>query len=99
MAEACERAKIKPPINFHALTGILTASHAVMNGVPLSSWPKTWATPTRAWWKSIYGHLAPSYIADAIREGAQTFGGSRRSNVTGSVVCDEPSRSRAELPP
>ena len=28
----------------------------------------------RAWSRRVYGHLAPSYVADAIRSGAPTYG-------------------------
>ena len=73
MAEASERAKIKPPINFHGLRHTW-ASLAVMNGVPLLVVAKNLGHSDTRMVEKHYGHLAPSYIADAIRAGAPKFG-------------------------
>jgi integrase len=73
MADACRRAKIDPPINFHALRHTW-ASLATMNGVPLLIVAKNLGHSDTRMVEKHYGHLAPSYIADAIRAGAPRFG-------------------------
>ena len=71
--EACERARINPPINFHGLRHTW-ASLAVMNGmVPMVVARNLGHTDTRMVEKH-YGHLAPSYVADAVRKSAPRFG-------------------------
>ncbi|WP_249166350.1 site-specific integrase [Bradyrhizobium sp. JYMT SZCCT0428] len=71
IAEACELAKIKPA-NFHVLRHTW-ASHAVMNRVPLMVVAKNLGHSTTKMVEKHYGHLAPSYVADAIRAGAPRF--------------------------
>jgi len=73
MIEACERARIKPRISFHVLRHTW-ASLAVMNGVPLLVVAKNLGHADTRMVEKHYGHLAPSYIADAIRAGAPRFG-------------------------
>jgi integrase len=73
IAEASARAKISPPISFHALRHTY-ASLAVMNGVPLLVVAKNLGHADTRMVERHYGHLAPSYIADAIRAGAPRFG-------------------------
>jgi len=73
IAGACQRAKIEPPINFHALRHTW-ASLATMNGVPLLIVAKNLGHSDTRMVEKHYGHLAPSYIADAIRAGAPRFG-------------------------
>jgi integrase len=73
MAAACERAKIRPPIGFHGLRHTW-ASHAVMNGVPLLVVAKNLGHADARMVERHYGHLAPSFVADAIRAGAPRFG-------------------------
>ena len=73
MLEACRRAQIDPPINFHALRHTW-ASLATMNGVPLLIVAKNLGHTDTRMVEKHYGHLAPSYIADAIRAGAPRFG-------------------------
>jgi integrase len=73
MAEACRRAKIAPGVNFHGLRHTW-ASHAVMNGVPLMVVSRNLGHSDTRMVEKHYGHLAPSYIADAIRAGAPRFG-------------------------
>jgi integrase len=73
MAAACERAKIRPPISFHGLRHTW-ASLAAMNGVPLLVVAKNLGHADTRMVEKHYGHLAPSYIADAIRAGAPRFG-------------------------
>ena len=65
MLEACRRAKIDPPINFHALRHTW-ASLATMNGVPLLIVAKNLGHTDTRMVEKHYGHLAPSYIAEAI---------------------------------
>src|SRR5665213_1315581 len=73
MADACVRAKIKPAIGFHGLRHTW-ASLAVMAGVPLLVVAKNLGHSDTRMVEKHYGHLAPSYIADAIRAGAPKFG-------------------------
>ena len=70
---ASARAGIKPAVNFH-MTRHTYASHAVMNGVPLLVVAKCLGHSDTRLVERVYGHLAPSYIADAIRAGAPRFG-------------------------
>jgi integrase len=72
MAEAVERAKITPAISFHILRHTW-ASHAVMNGVPLMVVAKNLGHADTRMVEKHYGHLAPSYITDAIRTGAPRY--------------------------
>ena len=71
--EACERARIEPAANFHALRHTY-ASHAVMNGAPLLVIAKNLGHSDTRMVEKHYGHLADSYIADAIRKAAPRFG-------------------------
>ncbi len=73
MAEACKRARIKPPASFHCLRHTY-ASHAIMNGAPLLVVAKNLGHSDTRMVEKHYGHLAPSFIADAIREAAPRFG-------------------------
>ena len=73
MADACERAKIDPTIGFHGLRHTW-ASHAVMNGVPLLVVAKNLGHSDTRMVERHYGHLAPSYVTDVIRENAPKFG-------------------------
>ena len=73
MAKACERAKIKPPISFHSLRHSW-ASLAVMAGVPLLVVARNLGHADARMVEKHYGHLAQSYIVDAIRVGAPRFG-------------------------
>ena len=81
MIEACERAKIKPRVSFHALRHTY-CSHAVMNGAPLLVVAKNVGHADTRMIERLYGHLAPSYIADAIRAAVPKFGGITPGNVT-----------------
>ena len=73
MREACERANLKPPIGFHGLRHTW-ASLSVMAGVPLMVVARNLGHTDTRMVEKHYGHLAPSYIADAIRAGAPKFG-------------------------
>ena len=73
MAAAVKRARITPSISFHGLRHTW-ASLAVMNGVPPMVVAKNLGHRDTRMVEKHYGHLAPSYIADAIRAGAPRFG-------------------------
>lgn len=73
MREASKRAKITPAINFHALRHTW-ASLAVMNHVPLMVVARNLGHADTRMVEKHYGHLAPSFVADAIRAGAPRFG-------------------------
>jgi integrase len=73
MKAAVARAKISPPITFHSLRHTW-ASLAVMNGVPPMVVAKNLGHRDTRMVEKHYGHLAPSYIADAIRACAPRFG-------------------------
>jgi integrase len=73
MTEACKRAKIAPPVSFHVLRHTW-ASLAVMAGAPLMVVARNLGHADTRMVERHYGHLAPSYIADAIRAAAPKFG-------------------------
>jgi integrase len=73
MAEACARAKIEPPANFHCLRHT-HASHVVMAGAPLLVIAKNLGHADTRMVEKHYGHLSASYVADAIRKAAPRFG-------------------------
>jgi integrase len=73
MIEACKQAKIRPPVSFHILRHTW-ASLAVMAGAPLMVVARNLGHADTRMVERHYGHLAPSYIADAIRAAAPKFG-------------------------
>jgi integrase len=73
MKEACDRAKIEPPANFHALRHTY-ASLTIMNGAPLMVVGRNLGHADTRMVEKHYGHLAPSYVANAIRAAAPRFG-------------------------
>jgi integrase len=73
MIEACKRARITPPASFHILRHTW-ASLAVMAGAPLMVVARNLGHSDTRMVEQHYGHLAPSYIADAIRAAAPKFG-------------------------
>jgi integrase len=73
MQAANEHAKLDPPISFHTLRHTW-ASHAVMNGVPLIIVAKNLGHKDTRMVERVYGHLAPSYVTDAIRAGGPKYG-------------------------
>jgi integrase len=77
---ALARAKITPPITFHGLRHTY-ASLAVMNGVPLMVVAANLGHADTRMVERHYGHLARSYVAEAIRAGAPTFGTVAVTNV------------------
>jgi site-specific recombinase XerD len=78
--EACERAKIKPPASFHVLRHTY-ASHLVMNGAPLPVLARNLGHSDTRMAEKHYAHLAPSYVADAIRAAAPALGLKTTTNV------------------
>ena len=80
MIEATKRAHIAPPISFHGLRHTW-ASLAVMNGVPLLVVAKNLGHADTRMVEKHYGHLAPSYVREAIRAGAPQFGAVEQTNV------------------
>ena len=71
--EACKHAGIDPPLNFHALRHTW-ASLSVMGGMPLMVVAKNLGHADTRMVERHYGHLAPSYVAEAVRKHAPTFG-------------------------
>jgi integrase len=71
--EACKRARIDPPLNFHALRHTW-ASLSVMGGMPLLVVARNLGHADTRMVERHYGHLAPSYVADAVRKHAPRFG-------------------------
>lgn len=73
MKEACERGSIDPPASFHVLRHTY-ASLTIMNGAPLMVVARNLGHADTRMVERHYGHLAQSYIADAIRAAAPRFG-------------------------
>ena len=73
MREASERASIAPAVNFHVCRHSF-ASHSVMGGAPLLVVAQALGHADTRQIEKHYGHLAPSYAADAIRKAAPTYG-------------------------
>jgi integrase len=73
MAKACKCAKIEPEISFHVLQHTW-GSLAVMAGVPLLVVARNFGHADTRMVEKHYGHLAPSYIVDAIRASGPRFG-------------------------
>lgn len=80
MRAACERAKIEPPANFHCLRHTY-ASLTVMGGAPLLVVARNLGHSDTRMVERHYGHMAASYVADAIRAAVPTFGIVADSNV------------------
>jgi integrase len=80
MARACQCANIDPPISFHGLRHTY-ASLSVMAGVPLLVLAKNLGHRDSKMIEMHYGHLAATYVTEAIRAGAPRFGIVADSNV------------------
>jgi integrase len=80
MHEAVTHAKITPPISFHGLRHTW-ASLAAMNEVPLMVVAQNLGHADTRMVEKHYGHLAPSYVAEAIRAGAPRFGEQEEATV------------------
>jgi integrase len=73
MIEASQKAKIKPRVSFHILRHTF-ASLSVMNGMPLMVVAKNLGHSDTRMVEKHYGHLSPSYVAEALRKSAPRFG-------------------------
>ena len=73
MQEACARAGIDPPASFHTMRHTW-ASLTIMGGAPLMVVARNLGHADTRMVEKHYGHLAPSYVADAIRAAAPRFG-------------------------
>jgi integrase len=73
MRKASERAGITPAVNFHVSRHTF-ASHAAMNGAPLLVVAQALGHTDTRMVEKHYGHLAPSYAAEAIRKAAPRYG-------------------------
>jgi integrase len=80
MIEACKNARIEPRISFHGLRHTW-ASHAVMGGIPLMIVARNLGHVDTRMVEKHYGHLAPSFVTDAIRNNGPRFGQVEVSNV------------------
>ena len=80
MDRANAAAKLSPPIVFHGLRHTY-ASLCVMNGVPLMVVAANLGHTGVGMVSKHYGHLAPSFVTDAIQRGAPRFGTVEPTNV------------------
>jgi integrase len=92
MRSACARARITPAVSFHALRHTW-ASLAAMNGVPLMVVAKNLGHADTRMVEKHYGHLAPSYVADAIRAGAPRFAGTETPSSVVPMPVGKPKRT------
>ena len=92
MRAACARARITPPVSFHALRHTW-ASLAAMNGVPLMVVAKNLGHADTRMVEKHYGHLAPSYVVDAIRAGAPRFAGTDTPSTIVPMPTGKPKRT------
>lgn len=81
MKEACENAKINPPVGFHALRHTW-ASLAVMNAMPLMVVARNLGHKDTRMVERHYGHLSAAYVDDMIRASAPRFGAVESSTIT-----------------
>ena len=72
MREACEAAKIAPPVSFHCLRHSF-ASLAIMNGAPLMVVASSLGHSSTRMVERHYGHISNQYIAERIRQTAPRF--------------------------
>lgn len=94
MTDAVARAHISPPISFHGLRHTW-ASLAAMNGVPLMVVARNLGHVDTTMVEKHYGHMAPSFIAEAIRAGAPRFA---VASDTAVVPLHKPVRPEAGTP-
>ena len=80
LKEACENARIHPPISFHVLRHTY-ASLSVMAGMPLMVLAQNLGHRDTRMVEKHYGHLAPSYVTETVRSTAPTFGMDIESKV------------------
>jgi len=89
LREACEHARIDPPISFHILRHTY-ASLSVMAGMPLLVLAHNLGHRDTRMVERHYGHLAPSYVTETVRSTAPRFGLGAASKVASLPV--HPSR-------
>jgi len=80
LQRACENARIDPPISLHGLRHTY-ASLSVMAGMPLLVLATNLGHRDTRMVERHYGHLAPSYVHDAVRAHAPRFGSLLNENV------------------
>jgi integrase len=80
MTEACDQAKIDPPIGFHILRHTY-ASRLVMQGADLIVVARQLGHADTRMVEKHYGHLAPGYVANAVREAFSDMGLTKADNV------------------
>jgi len=85
LRQACQNARIDPPISFHVLRHTY-ASLATMSGMPLLVLAQNLGHRDTRMVEKHYGHLAPSYVAETIRASAPRFGLAPPSNVVNLPV-------------
>jgi integrase len=73
MTQACQRAKISPPMSFHG-TRHTYASLSVMAGMPMPVLAQNLGHVDTTMIQKHYGHLSRSYVADEVRRSAPRFG-------------------------
>src|SRR5262249_41251861 len=78
---ACQAARIRPSVSFHMLRHSY-ASRRAMRGVPMGVIANQLGHADTRMTERHYAHLAPSYVADAIRAGFPTLGIVGPSKVT-----------------
>jgi integrase len=73
MRAACKRARISPPVGFHVLRHCY-ASLSAMAGMPMTVIARQLGHSTTRQTEKNYAHLSRTFITDAVREAAPTFG-------------------------
>jgi integrase len=73
MKDACRNGKIAPRMSFHGLRHTW-ASHAVMAGMTLQVVARNLGHSSIKMVEKHYGHLAPSYVVDQVRQFGPRFG-------------------------
>jgi integrase len=73
MRQACERAKIEPPVGFHQLRHTW-ASLSIKGGVPLPIVAKNLGHADTRMVEKHYGHLDEDHVTKTIRDRAPRFG-------------------------
>ena len=81
LLKVCTTARISPAVGFHVLRHTY-ASRLVMSGVPLSVVAAQLGHRGTRMVDRHYGHLAPSYVADAVRAGFAALGIVEDDSVT-----------------
>ncbi|MFO1129148.1 MAG: site-specific integrase [Rhodospirillales bacterium] len=80
LAEASAAARLEPPANFHCLRHTW-ASHRVMAGAPLMVVAQVLGHCDTRMVEKHYGHLAPSYVREAIERTALGLGNEGDTNL------------------